>query len=76
MKKKNLYRNDYSSDFHPNSDGTAAVYHKPRRDYWGNLYDEDTIEGGENPYIDENGADSLFDTEDDHDCYYDSDGYD
>ena len=78
MKKKylNPYRDDYSQEFHPKAKATSAVYHKPRRNYWGNIFDEDTLEGREKDFIDEDGSNSLFDSEDDHDGYYDSDGYD
>ena len=75
-KTRNHYRDDYSSEFHPNADGKAPVYHKPRRNYWGNLYEEDTLVGSQQSYIDEDSSDSLFDAEDDHDSYYGSDGYD
>lgn len=53
-RNRNKYRDDYTSEFHPKSKG--QVYHKPRRNYWGNLYDEDTIEGRERLFIDESGT--------------------
>ena len=68
-KSRNAYRYDYCSESRPNSEGKATIYHKPRRDYWGNLFDEDTVEGAEPSYIDEDGSNSLIDTEDDHDCF-------
>ena len=75
-KSRNHYRDDYCRDFHPKSDGTAPVYHRPRRNYWGNLYEEDTLDGVKPSYVDEDSSNSLFDSEDDHDCYYETEGYD
>lgn len=43
---------------------------KPRRDYWGNLYNEDTFYENANIMATENYDYSDFDTEDDHDSYY------
>ena len=43
---------------------------KPRRDYWGNIYDEDTFDENANIMSTENYDYSDFDTEDDHDSYY------
>lgn len=73
---RNKYRDDPSSDFHPRSNGRAAYYHKPRHNYWGNLFDEDTLEGNRESYTDRIGTDSLYDREDDNDSFYESDGYD
>lgn len=43
---------------------------KPRRDYWGNIYDEDTFDENANIMATENYDYSDFDSEDDHDSYY------
>lgn len=51
------------------------TFHKPRRNYWGNLYEEDTYKEEYNhttPSYDY----SDFDSEDDNSSYYDSNGYD
>ena len=43
---------------------------KPRRDYWGNIYDEDTFDENANIMATENYDYSDFDSEDDHDSFY------
>ena len=43
---------------------------KPRRNYWGNLYDEDTLDENRNIMSTEYYDYSDFDSEDDHDAYY------
>ena len=44
---------------------------KPRRNYWGNLDDDDTFDENENIMSTEDYDYSDFDVEDDHDSYYD-----
>ena len=44
---------------------------KPRRNYWGNLDDEDTFDENENILSTEDYDYSDYDIEDDHDSYYD-----
>ena len=44
---------------------------KPRRNYWGNLYDDDTFDENINIMSTGNYDYSDFDSEDDHDSYYD-----
>jgi hypothetical protein len=64
----------YSSVKMPEPDG-HPTFHKPRRNYWGNLYEEDTYKEEYNhttPSYDY----SDFDSEDDNSSYYDSNGYD
>ena len=48
--------------------------HRPRRNYWGNLKEEDTYqeEVSKPQYYDY----SNYDSEDDHSSYYDNDSYD
>ena len=46
----------------------------PTRNYWGNLYDEDTYDE-ERHHFNDNGS-ALYDAEDDHDSYYENFGYD
>ena len=36
-------KNNYSSVKYPTPDG-KSTRHRPRRNYWGNLYDEDTYD--------------------------------
>ena len=74
-RNRNKYRDDYTSECHPKSKGQGKVYHQPRRNYWGNLFDEDTVEGRERLFMDESGTDSLFDPEDSADSFYDNDNY-
>lgn len=74
-RNKNKYRYDSSSEFHPRSNGQAAYYHKPRRNHWGNLFDEDTLEGNRETYQDYSGSNSLYDSEDDNDSFYGSDSW-
>lgn len=45
---------------------------KPRRNYWGNLDDDDTFDENKNIMSIEDYDYSDFDEEDDHDSYYDS----
>ncbi len=69
MKKK---RNTIST-LYPVPDGHPAR-HRPRRNYWGNLYDEDTFD--EDKHNISSASDTaLYDAEDDHDSYYESDRY-
>lgn len=44
---------------------------KPRRNYWGNLYDEDTYNENRNIMSVGNYDYSDYDRNDDHDSYYD-----
>lgn len=69
MKKKG----HYTSTEMPEPDG-KSTRHRPRRNYWGNLFDEDTYqeEKSERQFYDY----SNFDSEDDHSSYYDNDSYD
>lgn len=46
---------------------------KPRRNYWGNLYEEDIYR--ENRAEEQNYDYSNYDPEDDNDSFYDHDGY-
>lgn len=46
---------------------------KPRRNYWGNLYEEDIYR--ENRVEEQHYDYSNFDPEDDNDSFYDHDGY-
>ncbi|MDY3847902.1 MAG: hypothetical protein SOZ58_06240 [Prevotella sp.] len=46
---------------------------KPRRNYWGNLYEEDIYR--ENRVEEQNYDYSDYDPEDDNDSFYDHDGY-
>ena len=46
---------------------------KPRRNYWGNLYEEDIYR--ENRVEEQNSDYSNYDPEDDNDSFYDHDGY-
>ncbi len=75
MMKKSYVRNnyDYPIDDNPVSDGKVGI-HKPRRNYWGNLYEEDTY--NENATESVNYDYSDYDSEDDIDSYYSNDNYD
>ena len=65
--------NNYTSADYPEPDG-YSTRHRPRRDYWGNVYDRDTFDQDRhNMNADCDSA--LFDAEDDNDSYYESDGY-
>lgn len=69
MKKKS----SYSSASYPSPDG-HPTRHRPRRNYWGNLYEEDRYNEDRHDF--NAGSDTaLYDAEDDHDSYYDTDGY-
>ena len=46
---------------------------KPRRNYWGNLYEEDIFR--ENRVESQDYDYSNYDPEDDNDSFYDHDGY-
>ena len=46
---------------------------KPRRNYWGNLYEEDIYR--ENSVESQDYDYSNYDPEDDNDSFYDHDGY-
>ena len=69
MKKK---RNINSSSY-PIPDG-HPTRHRPRRNYWGNLYEEDTFDEDHHHFTADS-ATALYDSEDDHDSYYENDGY-
>lgn len=75
-KEKTPYRsnggNPEYSDY-PIPDGRVGT-HKPRRNYWGNLYDEDTFD--EEDVEQQNYDYSDYDSEDSGDSYYNSDSYD
>lgn len=62
----------YASAKMPTPDG-KSTRHRPRRNYWGNLFDEDTYqeEKSERQYYDY----SNYDSEDDGSSYYDNDAY-
>lgn len=66
-------RRDYSVDNNAVADGRVGT-HKPRRNYWGNIHEEDiyTEEISEPLYYDY----ADYDEEDDHDSYYDREEYD
>ncbi|MBQ7141839.1 MAG: hypothetical protein IJR84_02090 [Bacteroidaceae bacterium] len=68
-----VHKNNYSSVNYPTPDG-KSTHHRPRRNYWGNLYDEDTYDEERHKFNDYGSA--LYDSEDDHDSYYESGGYD
>lgn len=75
MKKKSIKKEasgNYSTIEYPIPDG-KATRHRPKRNYWGNLSEEDTyiedkISSSEYDY-------SSLDYEDDHDNYYNEDSY-
>ncbi|MCI6803180.1 MAG: hypothetical protein MR893_07515 [Prevotellaceae bacterium] len=62
----------YSTVNYPNPDGKRG--HCPRRNKWGNLYDENIYDENHHRFNDNGSA--LYDSEDDHDSYYESGGYD
>ena len=64
---------NYSSVKYPIPDGKSSS-HRPRRNYWGNLYDSDTYD--EERHHNNDYGSALYDSEDDHDSYYESGGYD
>lgn len=66
-------KGNYSSVNYPTPDG-KSTRHRPRRNYWGSLYDEDTYDEERHKFNDHGSA--LYDSEDDHDSYYESGGYD
>ncbi len=71
MSKKQRNNINISSTKVPDGHPTR---HRPRRNYWGNLYDEDTFDEDRHNFT----ADSesvLYDEEDDHDSYYETNGY-
>lgn len=79
-KRNNIYKKNklresghYTSSQYPEADGRVTV-HKPRRNYWGNLIDEDTFTEEQYNHSDYDFSD--IDPEDDHDGYYGSDNYD
>ena len=75
MAKRNLNGHHYPSSRNTSPDNRAACHHKPRRNYWGNLHDEDTYDEEAYDMGRYDGISSLYDSEDDHDSYYDSDSY-
>lgn len=64
---------NYSFVKYPTPDGKSSS-HRPRRNYWGNLYDSDTYD--EERHHNNDYGSALYDSEDDHDSYYESGGYD
>lgn len=71
---KNRHKNgSYTSVNMPEPDG-HPTFHNPRRNYWGNLSEEDTYK--EETSLPQNFDYSDFDPEDDHSSYYDNDSYD
>jgi hypothetical protein len=74
MSKK--YTGGYSSrnqkSSMPVQDG-KVTRHKPRRNYWGNLYEDDTYK--EETHYTPNYDYSDYDENDDHDSYYDNSNY-
>lgn len=62
-----------SRDLYPEAGGPVGV-RKPRRNYWGNLFEEDIFR--EESTEKHNYDFSDYDPEDDHSSYYDQDGYD
>ena len=69
MKKKSIIH----SSSYPSPDG-HPTRHRPRRNYWGNLYDEDTFDEDRHHFTEDSDT-ALYDAEDDHDSYYESGGY-
>lgn len=75
MKKEQIqehYFDPYSTAEYPVPDGKLTK-HRPRRNYWGNLseedtYSEDTLSSPDYDY-------SSLDYEDDHDNFYNDDNY-
>lgn len=75
MKKKEIKKNTfthYSTTEFPTPDG-KSTRHRPRRNYWGNLIEDDTY--SENDYSSSNYDYSDLDNEDDHDSFYNDDNY-
>ena len=62
--------NKISSTSEPVKDG-KSTYHRPRRNYWGNLDERDTYKEGY--YKKTNYDHSNFDSENDHDHFYRND---
>lgn len=62
-----------SVDYYPEPGGLVGV-RKPRRNYWGNLYEEDTF--SEEFCEPQNYDYADYDSEDDNDSYYSNDSYD
>jgi hypothetical protein len=56
----------------PVPDG-VVTRHKPRRNYWGNLYEDDTYK--EESHYTPDYDYSNYDENDDHDSYYDNSNY-
>lgn len=69
MKKKKYYK----STSYPVPDG-HPTRHRPRRNFWGNLYEEDTIDEDYHNFSSASDT-ALYDAEDEHDSYYESNGY-
>lgn len=69
MRKKSIIH----SSSYPSPDG-HPTRHRPRRNYWGNLYDEDTFDEDSHSNIADCDT-ALYDSEDDNDSYYESSGY-
>lgn len=74
IRKRNDQANSgfYSSTEYPIPDG-KSIFHRPRRNYWGNLIEEDTYD--ENLVKSSDYDYSDLDMEDDHDGYYNNDHY-
>lgn len=62
----------YSSVEYPIPDG-KSIRHRPRKNYWGNLIENDTYQ--ENSYNSSNYDYSDSDYEDDHDNFYSNNHY-
>ncbi len=69
MKKKRYHK----STSYPVPDG-HPTRHRPRRNFWGNLYEEDTFDEDHHNFSSASDA-ALYDAEDEHDSYYESNGY-
>ncbi len=70
--KKHKNKQSYYNDNMPVPDGHPS-YHRPRRNYWGNLIEEDIFreEIESKSFYDY----SDYDSEDDHSSYYDHESY-
>lgn len=69
---KKYKSNSYTSVDMPVLDGHPS-YHRPRRNYWGNLKEEDTYKEDEDTISSYDY--SNYDCEDDHSSYYENDSY-
>lgn len=73
MSKKRSRSGSFSTADNPIVDGKSSR-HRPRRNYWGNLKEEDTYQ--EEHVVSRNYDYSDYDPEDDASSYYENDGYD